>query len=361
MITDQDIKYINRCFELAKLGAGKVSPNPLVGAVIVNEGKIISEGWHEAYGKDHAEAMAIKKAKQNLSGATLYCNLEPCIHLNKKTPPCFPLVVNAGIKRVVLSNSDPNPLVAGKSIEQMKKTGIQVETGVLREEGLELNRFFFKHIVKNMPWITLKIAQSIDAKISVNSRQQTWLTGPESKKYVHQLRSEYDALLVGTNTINVDDPQLNVREVSGRNPLKIILAPKLQLNTDAKIFRNATGEKVWIFCDEQIIDSAGEKFGKDVKLIASPLSSSGRIELNFIMDYLYGQKIGSVLVEGGQMIFSNFIETDCYDELIVLQAPLVMGDGLEAVRLAKMKKFKLHAATQLGNDLCLNLRKKEIN
>jgi diaminohydroxyphosphoribosylaminopyrimidine deaminase / 5-amino-6-(5-phosphoribosylamino)uracil reductase len=361
MISGQDKKYVKRCFQLAMKGLGKVSPNPLVGAVIVIGERVISEGWHAEFGKDHAEAMAIKKAKVNLKGATLYCNLEPCIHTKKKTPPCYPLIVQSGIKRVVISNLDPNPFVAGKSVQQMEEQGITVDVGILEEEGSELNRFFFKHIKKGKPWITLKMAQSIDGKISKKANEQTWLTGTQSRKYVHKLRAEYDAVLVGSNTVNVDDPQLNVREVKGRNPLKIIISAGLKLKRNSYILNHAEHEPVWIFCDEKLIQSAGKNYNKYAKFIGCPLNENGKIDLEYVMDILYKEKIGSVLIEGGQKVFSGFLQLDLYDELIVLQAPVIIGDGLTSVNLNTSKNFRLNYVKRLGNDICFNLRKKETN
>lgn len=357
----QDEKYINQCLKLALKGIGKVSPNPLVGSVIVKNGRKISEGWHAAFGKDHAEAMAIKNAGDDISGATLYCNLEPCIHTNKKTPPCFPLIVQAGIKKVVIANQDPNPNVSGKSIAQMKKAGIEVVTGVLEKKGRELNRFFFKHIKQKKPWITLKIAQSIDGKISSDFTRQTWLTGPESKKYVHRLRAEYDAVLVGSNTINVDDPQLNVRETKGRNPLKILLSARFKVNPELKIFQLADKESLWIFSDEKIIQKSRLVLNKAVRVIGCPVNEKGQIELSYVLDFLYHENIGSVLVEGGQNIFSQFLREKLCDELIIIQAPIVLGNGLQSVKLTSVQQFGLEFVKQLGNDCCLNLRKKEAN
>jgi len=361
MVSDQDKKYIERCFELALRGRGKVSPNPLVGAVLVKNNSIISEGWHAEFGKDHAEAMAIKKAAGDLTGATLYCNLEPCIHTNKKTPPCYPLVVNSGIKRVVLSNLDPNPSVAGKSIQQMRQKGIHVENAVLEEKGLELNRFFFKHIKSKKPWVTLKIAQSIDGKISKSSKEQTWLTGTKSKEYVHSLRSEYDAVVVGSNTVNVDNPLLNVREVKGRNPLKIIISGGLNLAADAEVLKRSIEEPVWVFCDEKLIDSAKDTYNNSVRFIGCPLEDGGKIDLNLILDFLYKENIGCVLLEGGQSLFSGFLRNNLCDELVVLQAAIVLGEGLMSVEMDAYRDFRLNYVKSLGNDLCFNLRKKETN
>jgi diaminohydroxyphosphoribosylaminopyrimidine deaminase/5-amino-6-(5-phosphoribosylamino)uracil reductase len=198
---NQDQKYINDCFKLAKKVRGFVSPNPLVGAVLVKNGKVIGQGYHRKYGGDHAEVNAIKKSNENVSGSTLYCNLEPCCHTNKQTPPCVPLIIQKKIKRVVISNLDPNKSVNGKGLKQLQAAGIEVTTRVLENEGKKLNKFYFKYVEAIFPYVTLKIAQSIDGKIAITNKKQTWLTGKESVKFVHKLRSDYDAIIVGVETM----------------------------------------------------------------------------------------------------------------------------------------------------------------
>ena len=207
-----DKKFIRRSFHLAQKGKGHVSPNPLVGAVIVKNGKVIGKGYHKKYGSAHAEVNAINNSTESVAGSTLYCNLEPCSHIKKQTPPCVPLIIQKKIKKVVISNFDPNKEVNGKGIKQLREAGVEVVTDVLEDEGKDLNKFYFKYVKEKLPYITLKIAQSIDGKISVAKNKQTWLTGKESIKYVHKLRSEYDAVLVGAGTIRTDNPQLNVRD-----------------------------------------------------------------------------------------------------------------------------------------------------
>ena len=232
---------------MPRKGKGLVSPNPLVGAIIVKNGKIIGRGYHKKYGGDHAEVNAIKNSKEDIAGSTLYCNLEPCCHTNKQTPPCVPLIIEKKIKRVVISNLDPNKQVNGDGVRQLRKAGIEVDTGVLEEEGKVLNKFYFKYASEKLPYITLKIAQSIDGNISEAKNKQTWLTGKESIKYVHQLRNEYDAVLVGAGTIKSDDPQLNVREIKGRNPIRVIIDGKLSIPLKSKILNSTDPEKTWIF------------------------------------------------------------------------------------------------------------------
>ena len=356
MSTEKDPQYIQRCFELAQKGIGKVSPNPLVGAVIVKNNRIISEGWHAYHGAPHAEAMAINEARGNLEGATLYCNLEPCCHSKKKTPPCLPLVINSGIKRVVLSNSDPNPQVSGESIKQMRKAGIEVVENILEQEGRELNRFFFKHIVEQKPWITLKIAQTMDAKISKTKNKQTWITGKESAQYVHSLRAAYDAVLVGAGTVKSDNPRLNVRHMEGRNPLKVIIDGKLSSNPDAHVFKDGA---TWVFHDKTVDDKKSALFsGPDIRLFACDSDDIRQIDLDKVLSLLGKEGINSLLVEGGQNIFSQIISRNLFDELIVLQAPIFFGIGTSSVHLSQEMHLKFYKGGQLGDDYYLNLRKK---
>ena len=350
---------MRRCFELAQKGRGFVSPNPLVGCVIVKNDKIISEGWHEKYGSMHAEAMAITNCKESLNGAVLYCNLEPCCHSNKKTPPCLPLVISSGIKKVVIANRDPNTEVAGKSVEQMRKVGIEVLEDVLKKEGLELNRFFFKHILKKIPWITVKIAQSLDGKISISKNVQTWLTGKEAMQAVHNLRSEYDAVMVGAQTVITDNPQLTVRHVEGRNPIKIIVDGKLRISEKALIFKKIEPQRTFIFCDQKNEKSErANTLKRYAQVIGCPLNPEGQIDIKYIFGILGAKGIISVLVEGGQSIFSQCIESNIFDEVIIVQSPKILGRGINSLVIKDHVNLMFNNSKQLGTDCWINLRKK---
>ncbi|MBT8387474.1 MAG: bifunctional diaminohydroxyphosphoribosylaminopyrimidine deaminase/5-amino-6-(5-phosphoribosylamino)uracil reductase RibD, partial [Ignavibacteria bacterium] len=241
-----DELYLKRCFELAAKGAGTVSPNPLVGTIIVKNGEVIGEGFHQKYGEAHAEVEAINNSAEDSNGSTLYCNLEPCCHTNKQTPPCVPLIISKKISRVVISNLDPNPEVCGEGVKQLRDAGIEVITGLLENKGEELNKFYFNYVKKKIPYITLKVAQSIDGKISKSNNEQSWLTGKESILFVHQQRAVYDAVLVGANTVAVDNPLLTVRNVEGRNPKRIILDGKLSIDLNASILTAEDVENTWI-------------------------------------------------------------------------------------------------------------------
>ena len=204
-------KYMHMTLELAKKGAGLVSPNPLVGAIIVKDNEVIAQGYHKKVGLAHAEVDALNNATAPVDGATLFCNLEPCCHTNKRTPPCAPQIIEAGIKKVIIANLDPNPEVAGKGVKLLQDHGIEVVTGILEKEGQQLNEIFFTHITKGKAFVELKMAQTLDGKMASMSGDSKWITSEESRKLVHQHRLNYDAIVVGANTARFDDPSLTVR------------------------------------------------------------------------------------------------------------------------------------------------------
>lgn len=354
----EDLKFVERCFELAKMGEGFVSPNPLVGSVIVRNGKILSEGYHKKYGGMHAEVDAIYSAKENLSGAALYCNLEPCCHANKQTPPCVPLIINSGIKRVVVSNLDPNPFVSGKGILQLKEAGIEVEHGILFEEGEELNRFYFKSIRTNLPYVTVKVAQSKDGMINSVGKVRTRITSDEAEIFVHRQRAKYDAVLVGANTIVIDNPKLSVRKIEGRNPFRIIVDGKLSSNPDANVFNDELKNLTWLFTSRSS-DRLKKEFlvQKGIRVFEMDSDLEMRLELQFILTALHKNKINSVFVEGGAQIFSGFIEKKLFDELIILEAPIKIGEGIKVFDTIPLEQLKLISIEQLGTDEKIVYRK----
>ncbi|MDZ7624349.1 MAG: bifunctional diaminohydroxyphosphoribosylaminopyrimidine deaminase/5-amino-6-(5-phosphoribosylamino)uracil reductase RibD [Ignavibacteriaceae bacterium] len=349
----KDKKYIEQCFKLARKGKGKVSPNPLVGALLVKNGKVIGKGYHKKFGEAHAEVDAIKNATENVAGATLYCNLEPCCHTNKQTPPCVPLIIQNKIKRVVISTLDPNKDVNGKGVQQLREAGIEVISGILEDDGKELNKFYFKYITKKLPYITLKVAQSLDGKISEAKNKQTWLTGKESIKYVHKLRSEYDAVLVGANTIKIDDPHLNVREAKGRNPIRIIIDGRLSIPLQSQILNPIDPEKTWIFTKSNIDEKKVKRIADKGIKIFTINSKQNHFNLKKILKVLADHKITSLLVEGGADIFTQFLEKDLFDEIIVLQAPKILGKGINGFNMKRLKKIQLLKMDKLGKDIRL--------
>ncbi|MBI1939849.1 MAG: bifunctional diaminohydroxyphosphoribosylaminopyrimidine deaminase/5-amino-6-(5-phosphoribosylamino)uracil reductase RibD [Ignavibacteriales bacterium] len=358
MNQNNDEKFLRRCFELARRGAGCVSPNPLVGSVIIKDGRIISEGLHEKFGEPHAEANAIKRTSENLEGAAIYCSLEPCSHTDKKTPPCVPLIIESGIKKVVVSNLDPNPKVAGRGIEQLRNAGVEAVVGICEEEGNELNRFYFKSVSKKLPYVTVKIAQTMDRKIAEAENRRTQITGSESAEFVHKQRSIYDAVLVGKRTVNTDNPQLNVRNVNGRNPVRIILDGSLNVNPSAVCLNDENRTNSWIFCSDKIDNGKVDALtNKGVKVFRIEVGSNGRIDLRLLLSKLNDLNIQSVFVEGGKEIFSQFISESLFDELIILQAPIILGKGVDAFDMDFRLQLKLFSAEKIGEDQKLVYRK----
>lgn len=357
MQKNQYEKFIERCLKLAKKGKGFVSPNPLVGAVIVKNGKVIAEGYHKKYGDAHAEVNAFKNCAEDVNEATLYCNLEPCCHTNKQTPPCVPLIISKGIKKVVISNSDPNPAVNGKGIKQLQDAGIRVVTGTLEEEGKELNKFYFKFITERLPYITIKIAQSADGFISSTKDKQTWLTGKEAVKFVHQQRAVYDAVLIGANTVKVDNPQLTVRDAEGRNPVRVIIDGNLSVPVNSKIINAEDSVQTWIFTS----DNSDKKKIEDLLTAGVKVfqlkSEKNKISLKEILKKLGEEKITSLFIEGGADIFNQFITQKLFDELIILQTLQKLKSGVKGFNFAEKDGLKIINREKLGNDEKILIKK----
>jgi diaminohydroxyphosphoribosylaminopyrimidine deaminase/5-amino-6-(5-phosphoribosylamino)uracil reductase len=315
--------YMHRCFELAEKGLGSVSPNPMVGSVIVAGDKIIGEGYHEKYGASHAEVNAINSVKHKdlIKGSTLYVNLEPCSH-HGQTPPCCDLLIEKGIRKVVISNTDTNPLVGGKGIEKLRVHGIEVIVDVLAHEGYELNRRFFTFHEKHRPYVILKWAQTADGFISrypVPDKERNWISGRESKKLTHTWRAEEQAIMIGTNTALNDDPELTTRLVEGENPIRIVIDKNLAIPATAKIFRDDS--RVLVFTQEQ------SKISGHIEYVHIQFSGN---DVPVILEKLYQRNILSVIVEGGSILLNSFIGSGQWDETRVFVAPSTFGNGIKA-------------------------------
>lgn len=351
MIDSKDYGFIQKCFELARNGRGFVSPNPLVGVIIVKDGEVISEGYHKKYGGNHAEVEAIISTEQDLTGATLYCNLEPCCHTNKQTPPCVPLIIKSGIKRVVFSNLDPNPSVNGRGVLQLTAAGIEVISGVFADMGEKLNRFYFKTARKKIPYTTVKIAQSKDGLINSLSSKRTKITSDNAEIFVHHQRSIFDAVLVGANTINVDNPKLTVRKVEGRNPIRVVIDGMLTSNINANIYNDEFRNQTWVFTSKITNDAKKEMLRqRGVRIIEMFSDITGRLDIGVVMRLLYSKNIRSVFVEGGGDIFSQFVKKNLIDELIILEAPMILGEGIKVFDRELPKNLKLESIEYLTPD-----------
>ncbi|GAB3930526.1 bifunctional diaminohydroxyphosphoribosylaminopyrimidine deaminase/5-amino-6-(5-phosphoribosylamino)uracil reductase RibD [Mucilaginibacter myungsuensis] len=335
-------KYLQRCLDLAKLGAGYVSPNPMVGAVIVCDDTIIGEGYHQRYGEAHAEVNAVNMVLDNhlnaaelLQRSTIYVSLEPCAHYGK-TPPCADLIIKHCIPTVVVGCRDPFDQVNGKGIEKLREAGIEVITGILERECLDLNKRFFTHVQKQRPYIILKWAQTADGFFAPSDGLQYWITGPEARKLVHKWRSEEDAVLVGKHTAAIDNPQLNVRDWQGRSPKRVVIDRKLELSTDQHLFDQSVDTFVF---NEVKTDVDGK-----VKYIS--LEDFDNFVPQYIMFQLYLQDIRSVIIEGGAATLKAFIDAGLWDEARVFTGIMQLKSGI----LSPDIKGTIQATTPVGND-----------
>lgn len=321
-------KYMLRAFELARLGIGNTSPNPMVGCVIVYGDRIIGEGFHQKCGAPHAEVNAINdvKEKELLKKATVYVSLEPCSH-HGKTPPCAESLVKHCVKKVVIANVDPNPLVAGKGINILKNAGIEVTTGIMAEEGLELNKRFFKSIQQKRPFIILKWAQTSDGFIARGNFDSKWISNKYSRKLVHKWRSEEDSILVGKNTAKYDDPTLSVRDWIGNDPLRIVMDHNLVLSKKLNLFNG----KIPTVC-YNTQKSYSKKNLEFVKL------SQDKFLAELLTD-LHKREIRSLMVEGGAGTINAFIKEGFWDEARVFTAPVSFGSGIKAPILLDAKFY----------------------
>lgn len=317
---------------LAQKGRGKVSPNPLVGTLVVNDGKVVGRGYHDGAGKPHAEVNALSQAGNLAEGATMYVTLEPCLTWGR-TPPCTDAIIKAGISRVLVATTDPNPSVSRKGIELLRKSGLQVEVGLLDEEAKRINESYFKFVSTGLPFVTLKVATTIDGKIATGTGQSKWITEVEARDYVQSLRNDVDAILVGVGSILADDPSLTVRTGGGeRKPVRIVLDSKLRTPPHAKVLDgNASTAIATTGSSPQVLENA--------EIWSLESDRSGRVSLDSLLRRAAEEGITSILVEGGAEVFSSFLNEDKVDKVILFMAPKIMGSGLSA--------FKGYAADRL--------------
>lgn len=345
----EEEKYIKRCFELALLGSGRVSPNPMVGCVIVYNGKIIGEGFHKQYGKAHAEVNAINSVKDKslLEKSTIYVSLEPCCHYGK-TPPCANLILEKKIPKVVISNFDPNPKVFGGGIKILRDGGVEVITGILEKEGKEINkRFFTSHILKR-PYITLKWAQTLDSYMDIEREKKVksyWITNDNLRVWVHKQRAFEDAMLVGKNTVINDNPNLNIRYYSGKNPLRLVIDRNLEITKDYKVMDKK---------QKTIIFNSKKNHIEDENLIYNKLDFNDNI-IPQLLSYLHSIKVKSIIVEGGKNTLESFINSNLWDEANVLVGNKFFHKGLRACNI---EDVYLSSREDYADNYILNYRNR---
>jgi diaminohydroxyphosphoribosylaminopyrimidine deaminase / 5-amino-6-(5-phosphoribosylamino)uracil reductase len=356
MYTEFDRVMMRRALALAKKGMGYVSPNPLVGCVIVNNGDVIGEGYHERYGEPHAEANAIANAEANghsVEGADLYVTLEPCAHFGKR-PPCADLLVEKRINSSTIAMRDPYLEVDGKGIAKLEAADIEVRVGLLEDAAREQNRFFIKRVTTGLPYVTMKIAQSIDGRSALANGESKWITGEASRRRVHELRAEFDAVLVGSGTVLADDPELTVRLVEGRHPTRIILDRENKLPTALKAF------------DDQASHIRVVGPGKKQREYDLEVEMAGdHLSLKDLTKKLSERGISSVLIEAGSKLAASVIAEDLADELLFFTAPLMLGSDaqpslgkLGLTSLSSVGRWTLRAAELFdGGDILTTYRR----
>ena len=337
---DKDQLYMHRAIELAARGLGRVSPNPMVGCVIVHNDRIIGEGWHQHYGEKHAEVNAINSVndKSLLKKSTVYVTLEPCSHYGK-TPPCADLLIKYHVREVKIAAVDSNPLVGGKGIHRLKEHGVSVSTGLLRAEAEELNRRFFTFIEKKRPYIVLKWAQTTDGFIAREDYDSKWISCDQSRKLVHKWRAEEASIMVATHTAKYDNPRLDARDWSGSNPIRIVIDKKLELPQSLNLFDGSVPTLCYNIKKDE------KKEGIEwIKLDKDDLMSQ-------LFDDLYKRGIQSVLVEGGASLHKSLIDARMWDESRVFVSNITFGGGIDAARISLPYKEEL-----IGKDKLLVYR-----
>lgn len=356
--------FMRIALEEAVKGLGRTSPNPSVGAVLVKGGRIIAKGYTQPAGQAHAEVMALAAAGPRARGADLYTTLEPCNHYGR-TPPCTLAILEAGVRRVISASSDPNPLVSGKGVARLRRSGVEVRTGVLKAEADRLNRPFFKAIRTRMPYVTLKAAVTLDGKLATATGDSRWVTGPAAREWVHRLRDRVDVILVGANTVRKDDPQLTTRLPSGRgkDPVRVVVDSQLSLKPSHTVFTQRSAAKTVVATLE---DPAGRKACRFIEQgveVWQVREKRGRVDLKDVLSRISSQGLNHVLVEGGAEMYGSFLRDKLADELALFLAPKLIGSqgiswsGELGVKLmSQALQLKNVTFEQLGEDLLLQAR-----
>ncbi|HHV65512.1 MAG TPA: bifunctional diaminohydroxyphosphoribosylaminopyrimidine deaminase/5-amino-6-(5-phosphoribosylamino)uracil reductase RibD [Peptococcaceae bacterium] len=354
--TTQDRSFMERALELALKAAGRTSPNPMVGCVIVKNGQIVGEGYHAKAGTPHAEIHALHAAGTNARGADVYVTLEPCSHYGR-TPPCTEALIQAGVKRVVIAVTDPNPLVNGRGLKKLQEAGIIVETGLLAEKALKINEFFFKAISQKIPFVLYKSALTLDGQTAVESGDSKWITSEEARHYVHKLRNIYDVIMVGSQTVINDDPLLTCRGIAdGRDPVRLIVDGSLRTPLDAQAIKNSSSLCILattLAADPEKIKVLKEK--ANVEVWQYP--TKRYVPLTDLMRDIVAKGFNSVLLEGGGILAGKMLEEKLIDKIEFILAPKLAGlgsppfSGLKLTKMSSALKVRDLEICQLGVDL----------
>lgn len=352
MRTTADKRFMTEALDLAVKGGRAVSPNPLVGAVLVKGGKVVARGYHRFFGGAHAEVECLAAYRGDLRGTTLYVTLEPCSHYGK-TPPCAQLLATTPIGRFVVAMTDPNPLVAGKGIRILRKAGKRVEVGVLGEEAEDLNRRFIRAVTHHRPYVHLKVAQTLDGRITKGTGNRDLITGPEARRVVHAMRTDFDAVLVGARTVQLDDPRLTVRTMPGNDPHVVVLDGRLSMTPDAALIRAGKRRTVYVVTSTSALRT---RRARAVALARAGVqvigvdAKGGRIDLHKALGVIYDEGIGSVLVEGGAEVFGQCVAAGVVDEMSVFVAPALAPRGVAAFPAGGVQSALMEASSMHTHD-----------
>jgi len=359
MNTHKDLVFLEMAYGLAEKAKGWSNPNPYVGAVIVKKGTIVGTGYHEKPGKPHAEVIALQKAGSQARNSTAYITLEPCVHWGR-TPPCVGSLIHAGVRRAVISALDPNPMVNKKGIQKMREAGIEVSIGLLEEKNVRLNEIYNKYIRHKIPFVTAKVAASLDGKIATGTHDSRWITSRQTREYVHLLRGEHMAIMVGINTLLRDDPVLTIRHPLWRKKqiARIIIDSRLRFPLEAKILRTLAKGKILVFTHEsETSRKAQEMKEKGVEVVSFRNSRSRRLDLKKVLTWLGQHEVSSVMVEGGALLFTSLLEKHLVDKIFVTLSPKLLG-GEKAPTFFEGKGISAVAqARQLRNTNCFTVGK----
>ncbi len=360
-----DEYWMRRVLHLAGRGAGRTSPNPMVGAVLVKAGRVVGEGYHAKAGEPHAEVIALRQAGAEASGATLYVNLEPCTHYGR-TPPCAPQVIRAGVKRAVIGMEDPNPAVHGRGIRKLQRAGIEVRVGSLGDACRKLNEAFCKYIVEGKPFVILKVAATLDGKIAARDGDSKWISGETSRRFVHQLRNRVDGVVVGVGTVLRDDPLLTARIKGGRDPLRIILDSRLRVPEGAKVLQDFPSRTMIAVTKEAPRNKIKRFEDRGIRILINP-SKEGRVDLACLLSRLGGMGLTNLLVEGGSQVSGALLDDRLFDKLLLFLSPRLLGDpeavgifgGKGSERLRDALSLKKVRTRRFGEDILVEGYVKE--
>ena len=351
-------KFMAEALKIARNAEGRTSPNPMVGAVIVKNGRIIAEGWHRKAGTPHAEIHALNMAGELAKNSTMYVTLEPCSHFGR-TPPCANRIVDAGVKKVVIAMTDPNPLVAGKGIEILKSAGIEVEVGILEDDARRLNEVFLKYITKKIPFVTAKFACTLDGKISTVTGESQWISCEESRNFVHRLRDVNDGILVGVGTILADNPSLTTRIDNGKNPVRIVVDSLARTPINSKFLNDGAAKNIIAVTENAPADkiSALQNLGAEIIFCGN----SQQVDLKILMAELARREITSVLLEGGGTLNFSMFRAGLIDKVFAFVAPKIIGgknaltpvEGAGVEKLSDAVQLENLTAEKIGTDILI--------